>query len=43
MREFPPMNRVGASRFEQPHPARTAVAVTALPLGASVKIDVMAR
>lgn len=43
MREFPPMNGVGASRFAQPYPARTTVAVTALPLGASAEIDVMAR
>lgn len=43
MRDFQDMNGVYASRFEKPYPARTTVAVTALPLGASVEIEVMAR
>lgn len=43
MRDFQQMNGVYASRFEKPYPARTTVAVTALPLGASVEIEVMAR
>lgn len=43
MRDFQKMNGVYASRFEKPYPARTTVAVTALPLGASVEIEVMAR
>ena len=43
MNDFHEMNGVYASRFEQPYPARTTVAVRALPLGASVEIEVIAR
>jgi 2-iminobutanoate/2-iminopropanoate deaminase len=43
MRDFPAMNEVYARYFEKPFPARTTVAVSALPLGASVEIEVIAR
>lgn len=42
MRDFQAMNQVYASRFEKPYPARTTVAVAALPLGAVVEIEVVA-
>ncbi|MCX6651540.1 MAG: Rid family detoxifying hydrolase [Methanomassiliicoccales archaeon] len=37
------VNRVYAELFPQPYPARTAVQVVALPKGASVEIDLIAR
>jgi 2-iminobutanoate/2-iminopropanoate deaminase len=43
MRDFPAMNAVFGRHFEPPYPARTTVAVAALPLGAAVEIDVVAR
>lgn len=43
MRDFQAMNAVYARSFEAPYPARTTVAVAALPLGAQVEIDVVAR
>ncbi len=43
MADFAAMNEVYARRFSQPYPARTAVAVAALPLGARVEIEVVAR
>jgi 2-iminobutanoate/2-iminopropanoate deaminase len=43
MRDFQAMNAVYAQWFEAPYPARTTVAVAALPLGALVEIDVIAR
>jgi 2-iminobutanoate/2-iminopropanoate deaminase len=43
MRDFQAMNAVYARWFEAPYPARTTVAVAALPLGALVEIDVVAR
>jgi len=43
MRDFQAMNAVYARWFEAPYPARTTVAVAALPLEASVEIDVVAR
>jgi 2-iminobutanoate/2-iminopropanoate deaminase len=43
MGDFQPMNAVYARWFEPPYPARTTVAVAALPLGALVEIDVIAR
>jgi 2-iminobutanoate/2-iminopropanoate deaminase len=42
MRDFQAMNHVYATRFQKPFPARTTVAVSALPLGAAVEIDVVA-
>ena len=43
MGDFQAMNQVYAARFEKPYPARTTVAVVALPLGAAVEIEVVAR
>ena len=43
MGDFQAMNAVYANWFEAPYPARTTVAVAALPLGASVEIDIIAR
>lgn len=42
MRDFQAMNQVYATRFQKPYPARTTVAVSALPLGAAVELDVVA-
>ncbi|MBV8877908.1 MAG: RidA family protein, partial [Gammaproteobacteria bacterium] len=43
MKDFARMNAVYARYFEPPYPARTTVAVAALPLGAAVEIDLIAR
>jgi 2-iminobutanoate/2-iminopropanoate deaminase len=43
MQDFARMNAVYARHFEAPYPARTTVAVAALPLGAAVEIDLIAR
>ena len=43
MRDFARMNAVYARHFEAPYPARTTVAVSALPLGAAVEIDLIAQ
>jgi 2-iminobutanoate/2-iminopropanoate deaminase len=43
MRDFQSMNAVYATHFTPPYPARTTVAVAALPLGAAVEIDLVAR
>ncbi len=43
MKDFGQMNAVYARYFEAPYPARTTVAVSALPLGAAVEIDLIAR
>jgi len=43
MADFAALNAVYAQYFEQPYPARTTVAVAALPLGATVEIDIVAR
>jgi 2-iminobutanoate/2-iminopropanoate deaminase len=43
MKDFPQMNAVYERHFEAPYPARTTVAVAALPLGAAVEIDLVAR
>jgi 2-iminobutanoate/2-iminopropanoate deaminase len=43
MRDFQAMNQVYATRFEKPYPARTTIAVSALPLGAAVEIEVVAE
>ncbi len=43
MADFAAMNAVYAKQFAQPYPARTTVAVAALPLGARVEIEVVAR
>lgn len=43
MKDFARMNAVYALHFEAPYPARTTVAVAALPLGAAIEIDLIAR
>lgn len=43
MGNFAAMNDVYARWFEQPYPARTTIGVAALPLGAEVEIDLVAR
>jgi 2-iminobutanoate/2-iminopropanoate deaminase len=43
MNDFAPMNAVYEARFASPFPARTTVAVAALPLGAAVEIELVAR
>ncbi len=42
MRGFAEMNEVYAKNFAAPYPARTTVAVAALPLGAAVEIEMIA-
>jgi len=41
MSDFAAMNGVYARHFTQPFPARTTIAVAALPLGACVEIDLV--
>ena len=43
MADFPAMNGVYAEAFGQAPPARSTVAVAALPLGARVEIEAVAR
>ena len=43
MADYAAMNEAYAAVFEKPYPARTCVAVAALPLGAKVEIEVIAR
>ena len=43
MNDFDAMNAVYASRFEQPFPARSTIGVAALPLGARIEIELIAR
>ncbi|MDP3957695.1 MAG: Rid family hydrolase [bacterium] len=40
--ELPALNKVYTNYFEHPLPARTAIGVSALPLGASLEMDVIA-
>ena len=40
--DFAAVNAVYAEHFEPPFPARTTVAVAALPLGAAIEIDLVA-
>lgn len=42
MADFAEMNEVYATRFDEPFPARTTIGVAALPLGASVEIELIA-
>ena len=42
MADFPAVNEVYRERMPEPHPARTTVAVQALPRGALVEIEVIA-
>jgi 2-iminobutanoate/2-iminopropanoate deaminase len=41
--DFAAMNEAYARWFAQPYPARTTIGVAALPLGAAVEIDLVAR
>lgn len=43
MADYPAVNAIYGRHFEAPYPARTAIGVAALPLGASVEIDLVAR
>ncbi len=43
MSDYVPMNGVYAKYFSPPFPARTAVGVAALPLGARVEIDLIVK
>lgn len=43
MNNFEDMNRVYEKQFTTPFPARTCVAVLALPLGAEVEIEMIAK
>ena len=42
MDDFPQMNAVYGTRFSEPYPARSTVAVAGLPLGARVEIELVA-
>ena len=41
--DFQAVNTIYAEVFTEPYPARTTVAVAGLPLGAAVKIELVAR
>lgn len=41
--DFAAVNAIYAEQFEPPFPARTTVAVAALPLGAAIEIDLVVR
>ena len=43
MDDYQAVNAIYARHFSEPFPARTAVCVAALPLGACVEIDMIAR
>lgn len=43
MDDFHEMNEAYAGRFDRPFPARTTIGVAALPLGAKVEIELVAR
>jgi 2-iminobutanoate/2-iminopropanoate deaminase len=43
MNDFAEMNDAYATRFDHPPPARTTVGVAALPMGARVEIELVAR
>ncbi len=43
MGNFTAMNTVYAKQFSSPYPARTTIGVAALPLGAQVEIEMIAR
>ena len=43
MKNFAPVNEVYAKYFNKPYPARSAIGVAALPLGAQVEIEVIAQ
>ena len=41
--DFVAMNEIYATYFAEPYPARTTIAVSALPLGACVEVDMVAE
>ena len=41
--DYQAVNAIYARQFNEPFPARTAIGVAALPLGASVEIDMIAK
>lgn len=43
MKDFAAVNEVYAKFFNSPYPARTAIGVVSLPLGANVEIEVIAQ
>ena len=43
MNDFAVVNQVYGAYFKSPYPARTAIAVKALPLGSNVEIEVIAK
>jgi 2-iminobutanoate/2-iminopropanoate deaminase len=43
MKDFAQMNAVYARQFDAPFPARTTIAVAALPLSAAVEIDLVVQ
>jgi len=43
MSDYAAVNGIYAKHFTQPFPARTAIAVAALPLGACVEIDLIVK
>lgn len=43
MGDFKAMNEVYARQFQEPYPARTTIGVAALPLGACIEIEMIAR
>lgn len=43
MENFSAMNRVYEKQFSSPYPARTTIGVAALPLGAQVEIEIIAK
>lgn len=43
MADFARMNEVYREQFESPYPARSTIGVAALPLGARVEIEMIAR
>lgn len=43
MDDFPRMNEAYREQFIEPYPARTTIGVAALPLGARVEIELIAR
>ena len=43
MSEYGAMNAIYAKHFSEPFPARTAIGVAALPLGARVEIDLVVK
>jgi 2-iminobutanoate/2-iminopropanoate deaminase len=43
MSNFVAMNEVYSKQFSEPYPARTTIGVAALPLGAQIEIEMIAR